>query len=747
VSDVLLVSMPFGPLFSPSLALSLLKGALASHGISARVRYFSLEFAELIGQDFYGQVGTEGRPPLVMLAGEWIFSGAVFPPNAGAAEAYVAEVLQRPSPPTARGSAARVTDAQVRRILRARSLVDAFLQECLDEIAAIRPRIVGFTSIFQQHLASLALAKRIKAELPDTTIVMGGANCEGTMGAETVRQFPFLDAVVSGEGEVALPAICERALEGRSFGDVPGVRTPERVEEELRAGRFTNAATVAHMDDLPYPDFGDFFAQFEATRYSRKWEASLFFETSRGCWWGERSQCTFCGLNGTSMAFRSKSAGRAMAELEQMAREHPGCDIQVVDNILDMAYFKDFLPMLADKRLGVDLFYETKSNLKKEQIRLLRRAGITRIQPGVESLSDSVLKLMRKGVSGLQNIQLLKWCKELGVEPHWNVIWGFPGEDPAEYARLAELVPHLTHLPAPVGFSDVRLDRFSPNFFDAENLGFTDIRPLPAYRHAYPGLDAQALDNLAYFFGFAYREPRDVEAYAAPLSKALRAWTKATRRGDGDLFSVDLGAQLLVWDLRAGARRPLVALAGEDRALYLACDAASDARTLARERQSRGTGAPSAVEIAARLQALADAGLMAAAGPRFLALAVPLGEYQPARKVVERFWRVARSLGEPLSAWRRRPATLTAADFCIDADGGLRVAGSVWIGQLEIGGTDEQQSRNEACHGQEEDAERVRRRSPGGIDGEEKGRKEEDGKEARQEEDREEAEEVRLGDG
>ena len=536
--------MPFGPLFSPSIALSLLKGALATHGIGAGVRYFSLDFAERIGQDFYCQVGTEGRPPLVMLAGEWIFSGALFAATPGAAEAYVADVLRRPAPSTARGSAAPVSDAQVRRILRARSFVDAFLDECLEEIVAARPRVVGFTSIFQQHLASLSLAKRIKAVLPETTIVMGGANCEGIMGAETVRQFPFVDAVVSGEGEVALPEICRRALAGRSFADVPGVRTRGNVAEEFRSGRFSNAATVAHMDDLPHPDFSDFFSQFEATRYSREWEASLFFETSRGCWWGERNHCTFCGLNGTSMAFRSKSAGRAMAELEQMVREHPGCDIQVVDNILDMSYFKDFLPMLAERRLGVDLFYETKSNLKKEQIRLLRRAGITRIQPGVESLSDSVLKLMRKGVSGLQNIQLLKWCKELGVEPHWNVIWGFPGEDPAEYARLAALVPHLTHLPAPVGFSDVRLDRFSPNFFDAESLGFKHIRPMPAYRYVYPGLPDEALSNLAYFFAFEYREPRDVDAYVAPLAKALRAWTRAGRRGDADALQRRCGRAL-----------------------------------------------------------------------------------------------------------------------------------------------------------------------------------------------------------
>jgi ribosomal peptide maturation radical SAM protein 1 len=705
VTDVLLVSMPFGPLFSPSLALSLLKGALSDRGITAAARYFSLEFAERIGQALYSQIGTEGRPPLVMLAGEWIFSGGVFPSGHDAEPAYVTEVLAKPAPSTARGSAAPVTQARARAIVRARGQVEAFLDECLAEIVEARPLVVGFTSIFQQHLASLALAKRIKAVLPETTIVLGGANCEGIMGAETVRQFPFVDAVVSGEGEVALPEIVARVLAGRPFADVAGVRTQAHVADEFRQGRFSNADTVAHMDELPYPDFGDFFAQFEATRYSREWEASLFFETSRGCWWGERNHCTFCGLNGTSMAFRSKSAARALGELERMVGEHPGCDVQVVDNILDMGYFKDFLPMLAQRRLSVDLFYETKSNLKKGQIRLLRRAGITRIQPGVESLSDSVLKLMRKGVSGLQNIQLLKWCKELGVEPHWNVIWGFPGEDPAEYARLAELVPRLAHLPAPVGFSDVRLDRFSPNFFDAERLGFKDIRPLPSYRHVYPGLSEEAQGNLAYFFGFAYREPRDVDAYVGPLAAALRAWTMAQGRGDADFFSVDVGEHLLLWDLRPKAHRALAVLSGIDKALYVACDSASDVGALGLALRSGGFAWPGDSDLRGRLDRWVHDGLLIREGLRYLALAVPLGEYVPKAKALDHFVRVARAMGTPLGGRRPSLLSLGPGDFSINRQGDLFVRKVARIARVLRGeGYGKEVSRETSGRVEEEEA-------------------------------------------
>jgi hypothetical protein len=78
--------------------------------------------------------------------------------------------------------------------------------------------------------------------------------------------------------------------------------------------------------------------------------------------------------------------------------------------------------------------------------------------------SNQVLRLMQKGTTGLKNIQLLRWCQELGMEPLWNIIYGFPGESPSEYVRMARLLPLLTHLGPPQSCGPIRLDRFSPYF-------------------------------------------------------------------------------------------------------------------------------------------------------------------------------------------------------------------------------------------------------------------------------------------
>src|SRR4029077_5489915 len=69
----------------------------------------------------------------------------------------------------------------------------------------------------------------------------------------------------------------------------------------------TRAATVA-MDEDTKPQFDEFFERLAKTGFTAEVmrEVRLPYETSRGCWWGAKSH-TFCGLNGSTMAFRSKS--------------------------------------------------------------------------------------------------------------------------------------------------------------------------------------------------------------------------------------------------------------------------------------------------------------------------------------------------------------------------------------------------------------------------------------------------------
>jgi hypothetical protein len=114
------------------------------------------------------------------------------------------------------------------------------------------------------------------------------------------------------------------------------------------------------------------------------------------------------------------------------------------------------LPWPAQENLDLRIFHETKSNLEKDQIRLLRGAGVTNIHPGIESLSDPVLKITRKRVRGMQNIQLQKWCQEMGEA--WIEVssWDLPRRALGGVPENGERVPRLTHLHPPSGASRIR---------------------------------------------------------------------------------------------------------------------------------------------------------------------------------------------------------------------------------------------------------------------------------------------------
>jgi hypothetical protein len=74
----------------------------------------------------------------------------------------------------------------------------------------------------------------------------------------------------------------------------------------------------------------------------------LLPETARGCWWGEKHHCTFCGLNGATMAFRKKSPDRVLSELVELSGKHRLLRFQTVDNIIAMSYFRDVLPRIGE---------------------------------------------------------------------------------------------------------------------------------------------------------------------------------------------------------------------------------------------------------------------------------------------------------------------------------------------------------------------------------------------------------------
>lgn len=134
-------------------------------------------------------------------------------------------------------------------------------------------------------------------------------------------------------------------------------------------------------------------------------------------------------------------------------------------------YLRNLLPEIAARGHDWMFFYEIEANMRRSEPETLAAAGVRWVQPGIESLDADLLSLMRKGVKPYQNVQLLKWCQELGIYCGWNLLFGLPGEGQASYTRMAELIPKLTHLQPPSGGGRFQLHRFRPYFEQPEGHG------------------------------------------------------------------------------------------------------------------------------------------------------------------------------------------------------------------------------------------------------------------------------------
>jgi ribosomal peptide maturation radical SAM protein 1 len=578
----LLIVAPFGIIEYPNLGVSLLKAGARRAGFHCDLRYASLEFA---GRITWAAYLTTYFTDAYILLSDRIFAPQLFGDRIPSWGAYWEEVLRPYDDPS--WQFFRPADHFGRNRRGFERLQDAaatFVEDFVSDPELASYDVFGFSTTYGQNMATLSIAKRLKERYPDKVVILGGANCHGVMGEQLIQSFPFVDYVCNTEGDLAFPAFLD-ALERGVPVEVQGI--VHRMGEGQ--GRTVGPLSmVFDLDRLPYPDFSDFFEQFHLAGAENVNLIAMPMEASRGCWWGEKHHCTFCGLNGETMAYRSKSSERVVAELDHLIERFGRRTIMMTDNILHHRAGTDLLPLLTPAK--VDLFFEVKANITRPHLEQMVNAGIRHVQPGIESLSTRILHDMDKGVDSFQNLQLLKWGKELGVRLSWNLLCGFPSERDEDYAEMAALIPKIHHFAPPRGFGQVSVDRFSPMFKWPERFGM-QIEPFPAYRYVY-ALPAEEIRNIAYSFQFT--SPRSTTAlslapppYAHRAFSAFLIWRKFTAIVEFS-YEVDADGTVHVHDTRTVSVEEDTHLGELESRIFLALDAAQTVESLGRVLEAEG---------------------------------------------------------------------------------------------------------------------------------------------------------------
>jgi ribosomal peptide maturation radical SAM protein 1 len=541
-----LINMPFANLHMPSIALTQLKSVVEERfkdEVTVDVYYLNHDFANYLGLELYNRI-TESADSQNSGLGDWFFRQIAFPDQANNTGLYLSRYFPHHT---------EQMNTLKSRVVEKRRGLDHFMDSLIAKYALDRAQLVGFTSMFMQNGAAFSMARKLKACNPKITIVIGGANCESPMGQVIAKHVDAIDYVFSGPALKTFPELVRHCLakEPRKIDSLKGVFTkrnyffqsgPEAIGDEL---------SIDVPVDLDYKPFLNALAE---NFPKNNLEPILLFETSRGCWWGERAHCTFCGLNGMSMAYRAMTPNLALKQFHSLFEFAPKVRrFDAVDNILPKNYIQDVLPLLKTPE-NVSIFYEVKADLSESDVQILSNARVKIIQPGIESLATSTLKLMKKGTTAFRNLTLMKYCALYEIEPAWNLLIGFPGEGEDVYRKYVEDLPLLVHLPPPTGVYPVRFDRYSPYFVKKDEYGL-DLHPLDYYSLIYPFPD-EALNNLAYYFtdtntGAEYAQT--MSRWIGKIKEKIDAWTDAWKDDRvPKLVLHENGDRLMITDSRSG---------------------------------------------------------------------------------------------------------------------------------------------------------------------------------------------------
>lgn len=517
--SVVLVSMPWSTLTSPSLGLSVLKSSLETNDVPARVKYFNLLMLNYLKSSTYARLADAWG------FNDFVFSGILHPEISTDQLDRLITYSQKLSETTWKDSgysAVQITDLFL--VLR-NKIIPEYIQSCVEEIIEINPTLVGFTCMYDQTFASIGMSYVLKQKNPGILTCLGGYAVHGDTGKAIVKSFPFIDAVAIGDGEETVLHLADSSVGNIDLADIPGVLT-----SSMKIGD-TKPACI-ELDSSPFPDFDDYFDDISQLKIDHKISirpTALPAETSRGCWWGQNNHCIFCGIDEESLRYRQKDPDVALDLFAKYKEKYGEIKIQLSDYILPHNYYSKMLQKLIDRNLGLKLACEIKSNINRKKIKLLRKAGFVEVQPGIESFSSSCLKKMKKGVSAIQNIYTLKLGLEFDVKINYNILYGFPGDTVDEYKGMAKIIPSLFHLDPPVSHMKVFTTKYSPLFMDFRNFGEdSNLVHDSRYRLILPddyiddiGFD---WDEYCYYFETPYHIDAELNEWYAVIGQQINYW-------------------------------------------------------------------------------------------------------------------------------------------------------------------------------------------------------------------------------
>ena len=330
-------------------------------------------------------------------------------------------------------------------------MLDWGINQTLEHILPTSARIVGISALQAQAEGAAGIIKGLRASGFDGLIVLGGqfpTFCYDRLLAD----FPDIDAIVRGEGEIPFRQLVTNYLAGTSWHDVPGVCF-------LRDGEIVCNPTpplIEDLDGLPFP-------ARDTLPAVRSIGAMVSVSTSRGC----PSNCTFCSTPNfyrlsKGKVWRSRSPESVLEEVKLLVTDHDVRQFIFVDDNfigpgdLGKQRARRIAELMIEADLNVEFFLSCRvTDVEEDLFALLKRAGLTTVGLGVEAGTQRQLDTYGKGATVEDNKRAIATLRKLGLYPGIGFIMADPylnAEELLENMRfLSDVGVKLSELTFPLG--------------------------------------------------------------------------------------------------------------------------------------------------------------------------------------------------------------------------------------------------------------------------------------------------------
>ena len=456
--------------------------------------------------------------------------------------------------------------------------------------------------LLSQLTSSLYFITQISKLAPHVPIVIGGSSCSGELGRSLFGSFPQIRYVIQGEGELPLLNLVKN-LDQQDPGLVP-------------------MAQITNLDDLPVPDFDDYFQALGRLGSDKRFLPKIPVEMSRGCWW---NRCAFCNLNLQWKGYRSKSRQRMIMELKALSDKYQLLGFSFMDNLLPQKDMESFFERVSTLNKDFELFAEIRATTPRSTLEAMGKAGMREVQVGVEALSSGLLRKINKGTTVMDNVEIMKNCERPGFPSlTGNLIMEFPFSDEKDVSEtlvaLDFVLPFrpLKAIPFWLGYG-------SPVWEDRLHYGIRRVFNHPNYRHIFPQHVMRSLRTMIQGYHGQLREQRRLWR---PVKEKVAQWTKrylTLQEGTSNepILSYRDGGDFLIIRERRPSTYPMVhKLKGTSRKIYLFCETQRNVKEIIARFPSF-----SASEIETFLRMMVRKRLMFNEGDKFLSLAIPINSH------------------------------------------------------------------------------------------------------------------------